>query len=62
MLRDMCEDLPAGLVNIPAEYLEAHGIHGIELNSEPLRLWVRGVILLVALIINIYALKLRDAK
>jgi phytoene/squalene synthetase len=41
MLRDMCEDLPAGLVNIPAEYLEAHGIHGIELNSEPLRLWVR---------------------
>ena len=26
MLRDMLEDLPAGLVNIPAEYLEAHGI------------------------------------
>ena len=41
MLRDMCEDLSAGLVNIPAEYLEAHSIPVIELNSEPLRLWVR---------------------
>ena len=41
MLRDLCEDLPAGLVNIPAEYLEAHGIDLNELNSEPLRLWVR---------------------
>ena len=41
MLRDTCEDLPAGLVNIPAEYLADHGIQAVELNSEPLRLWVR---------------------
>jgi phytoene/squalene synthetase len=41
MLRDMCEDLPAGLVNVPTEYLEAQGIPVIEINSEPLRLWVR---------------------
>ena len=41
MLRDMCEDLPAGLVNIPAEYLEAHGIPVNEINSESLRLWVQ---------------------
>ena len=41
MLRDMCEDLPAGLVNIPAEYLEAHGIPENEINSESLRLWVQ---------------------
>ena len=41
MLRDMCEDLPVGLVNISTEYLEAHSIPVIELNSEPLRLWVQ---------------------
>jgi phytoene/squalene synthetase len=46
MLRDTCEDLPAGLVNIPAEYLEAHGMQGIELNSEPLRAWVREQVVL----------------
>jgi phytoene/squalene synthetase len=41
MLRDLCEDLPAGLVNIPAEYLEAHNLALDDFNSEPLRLWVR---------------------
>jgi phytoene/squalene synthetase len=41
MLRDMCEDLPAGLVNIPAEYLEAHGVSANDLNAEPMRLWAR---------------------
>ena len=37
MLRDMCEDLPAGLVNIPAEYLEAAACLESEVNSESLR-------------------------
>jgi phytoene/squalene synthetase len=46
MLRDTCEDLPAGLVNIPAEYLDAHGMHSIELNGEPLRAWVREQVVL----------------
>ncbi len=46
MLRDTFEDLPVGLVNIPAEYLEAHGMHGIELNSEPMRAWVREQVVL----------------
>ena len=46
MLRDTCEDLPAGLVNIPAEYLAAHGMHEIELNSESLRAWVRDQVVL----------------
>ena len=42
MLRDLCEDLPAGLINIPAEYLETHGIDLKELkDNEALRLWVR---------------------
>jgi hypothetical protein len=42
MLRDLWEDLPAGLINIPAEYLETHGlaVKGLKEN-EALRLWVR---------------------
>ncbi|HVM72761.1 MAG TPA: squalene/phytoene synthase family protein [Anaerolineales bacterium] len=41
MLRDMLEDLPAGLVNIPAEVLEAQGITMDEIDSnEKLRAWV----------------------
>jgi len=47
MLRDMCEDLSAGLVNIPVEYLEAHGIALNELNSEPLCLWTQEQVALV---------------
>jgi len=41
MLRDLCEDLPVGLINIPAEHLEAHGIAVNELRCEALRPWVR---------------------
>ncbi len=41
MLRDMREDLSAGLINLPAEYLEAHGLGVENMNSEPFRLWVR---------------------
>ena len=41
MLRDTLEDLSAGLVNIPAEYLEAHGIDIADVNSEQFRQWVR---------------------
>ncbi len=41
MLRDMCEDLPARLVNITAENLQARGISADEINGEPFRPWVR---------------------
>ncbi|MGD0879734.1 MAG: squalene/phytoene synthase family protein [Anaerolineales bacterium] len=47
MLRDLCEDLPAGLINIPAEYLETHAIDVNELNdNEALPLWVREQVVL----------------
>jgi phytoene/squalene synthetase len=46
MLRDTCEDLPAGLINIPAEYLAAHGMQGIEVNGESLRAWAREQVVL----------------
>ena len=46
MLRDTCEDLPAGLVNIPAEYITAHRLNLNEGNSEPLRTWVREQVVL----------------
>jgi phytoene/squalene synthetase len=49
MLRDTCEDLPAGLVNIPAEYLEAHGLDLNQVNSESLRAWVREQVVLARL-------------
>jgi phytoene/squalene synthetase len=42
MLRDLWEDLPAGLINIPAEYLETHDTDVKELkDNEALRMWVR---------------------
>jgi phytoene/squalene synthetase len=41
MLRDMLEDNSLGLINIPAEELEAHGIDMKDLSSEQLRQWVR---------------------
>ena len=41
MLRDMLEDLSTGLVNIPAEYLEAHGIDLTDEINDQLRPWVR---------------------
>ena len=46
MLRDLCEDLPAGLVNIPAEYVQAHGLKPGEINSEAMRAWVREQVVL----------------
>lgn len=42
MLRDMLDDIPAGLVNIPVEYLQAHDLDIKDLNSEGFRRWVRG--------------------
>ena len=39
----------------------SNGLNQLQLDIY-IRLWVRGVILLVALIINVYALKLRDAE
>jgi hypothetical protein len=41
MLRDMLEDIPAGYVNIPAEYLEIHNIDLRDINREQLREWVK---------------------
>lgn len=40
MLRDTLEDIPAGFVNIPAEYLEAHSIDLEGATDEALRDWV----------------------
>ncbi|MEJ2597325.1 MAG: squalene/phytoene synthase family protein [Anaerolineales bacterium] len=42
MLRDTTEDLRAGYFNIPAEYLEAHGISAWDVESAPYRAWVQG--------------------
>jgi phytoene/squalene synthetase len=41
MLRDTLEDVAAGYVNIPREFLEAHGIAPQEVDSPPYREWVR---------------------
>jgi phytoene/squalene synthetase len=41
LLRDMAEDTAAGFINIPREYLEAHGIGPQDLDSPPFRAWVR---------------------
>ncbi len=41
MLRDMVEDVAEGYINIPGEYLEAHGIGPKDLDSLPYRAWVR---------------------
>lgn len=42
MLRDMVSDIADGFVNIPEEYLEAHGITPQDIESPPFRAWVRG--------------------
>ncbi len=42
MLRDMLEDTADGYINIPREYLEAHGIGPEDLDSPAFRAWVRG--------------------
>jgi hypothetical protein len=41
MLRDTVQDIPDGFVNIPSEYLTAHGIPAEDVNSPPFRAWVR---------------------
>ena len=41
MLRDMVLDTAEGFINIPREYLEAHGIGPEDLDSPPFRAWVR---------------------
>jgi phytoene/squalene synthetase len=41
MLRDMLEDTADGFINIPREYLEAHGIGPEDVDSSPFRAWVR---------------------
>jgi phytoene/squalene synthetase len=42
LLRDMLQDTADGFVNIPREYLEAHGITPEDVDSPPFRDWVRG--------------------
>jgi phytoene/squalene synthetase len=41
MLRDMVQDTAEGYINIPREYLEAHGIGPEDMNSPAFRAWVR---------------------
>jgi phytoene/squalene synthetase len=41
MLRDMLVDTADGFINIPREYLEAHGISPQDVASAPYRAWVR---------------------
>ncbi len=42
MLRDMVLDTADGYINIPREYLEAHGISPEDVDSPPFRAWVQG--------------------
>lgn len=42
MLRDTCEDVSAGYYNVPAEYLQAHGISAGDFDSPAFREWVCG--------------------
>ncbi|MBN1535776.1 MAG: squalene/phytoene synthase family protein [Anaerolineales bacterium] len=41
MLRDTCEDIPAGYINIPVEYIESSAIDLQSVESEQYRDWVR---------------------
>lgn len=41
MLRDAHEDTAEGYINIPREFLEAHGISASEIDSAAYRLWVK---------------------
>lgn len=41
MLRDAQEDVRDGYINIPREFLEAHGIAASDVQSNPYRMWVR---------------------
>jgi phytoene/squalene synthetase len=42
MLRDMVPDMAEGYINIPCEYLAAHGISPEDVDSPPFRDWVHG--------------------
>jgi phytoene/squalene synthetase len=42
MLRDMVQDTADGYINIPREYLEAHGISPKDMDSPRFRAWVQG--------------------
>jgi phytoene/squalene synthetase len=42
LLRDMVEDTADGYINIPREYLQAHGIGPEDVDSPQFRAWVRG--------------------
>ena len=42
LLRDMLQDAADGFINIPREYLEAHGISPEDVDSPPFRAWVQG--------------------
>ena len=42
MVRDMLEDLPSGIINIPFEALTEYGISMEELDNESIRQWVYG--------------------
>ena len=42
LLRDMSQDTVDGFINIPREYLVAHGISPTEVDSPAFRAWVRG--------------------
>jgi phytoene/squalene synthetase len=41
MLRDMVHDVADGFINLPFEYLAAHGIGAQDFDSPPFRAWVR---------------------
>jgi phytoene/squalene synthetase len=41
MLRDMAHDVADGFINLPFEYLAAHGIGPQDFDSPPFRAWVR---------------------
>jgi phytoene/squalene synthetase len=41
MLRDTCEDIDAGYINIPQEFLSTHGIGPEAIESESYREWVK---------------------
>jgi len=41
LLRDMIHDIADGIINIPQEYLNEHGIGPEDIDSPPFRAWVR---------------------
>lgn len=41
MLRDALEDVAMGYLNIPCEFLDAHGLDPYDVNSDAYRIWVK---------------------